>query len=68
MDNEIMLGLRKMKGINLQEFFDKYGVNMQDVYPITPLVRNKELIYKDGYIFINPKYIYVMNEILLKLI
>jgi long-subunit acyl-CoA synthetase (AMP-forming) len=25
-------------------------------------------IDKDGYIFINPKYIYVMNEILLKLI
>lgn len=68
MDNEIMLGLRKMEGISLQEFFDKYGVNMQDVYPITPLVKNRELIYKNGYISINPKYIYVMNEILLKLI
>lgn len=68
MENEVMLGLRKMKGINLQEFFDKYNVNIQEVFPVTPLVRNKELIYKDGYIFINPKYIYVMNEILLKLI
>lgn len=68
MDNEVMLGLRKMQGINLQEFFDKYEVNLQDVYPVKPLVRSGELIYKDGYIFINPKYIYVMNEILLKLI
>ena len=68
MENEVMLGLRKMEGINLQNFFDKYEVNLQDVFPVKPLVRNKELIYKDGYIFINPKYIYVMNEILLKLI
>ena len=31
-------------------------------------IKNRELIYSKGYIFINPKYIYVMNEILLKLI
>jgi len=68
MENEIMLGLRKMEGINLQKFFDKYEVNLQDVFPVKPLIKNKELIYKDGYIFINPKYIYVMNEILLKMI
>lgn len=68
MENEVMLGLRKTQGINLQEFFDKYEVNMQDVFPIKPLVKSKELIYKNGYIYVNPKYIYVMNEILLKLI
>lgn len=68
MENEVMLGLRKMDGVNLQKFFDKYEVNLQDVFPVKPLIKNKELIYKDGYIFINPKYIYVMNEILLKMI
>lgn len=68
MENEVMLGLRKMEGINLRDFFDKYEINLQDAFPIKPLVKNKELIYKNGYIFINPKYIYVMNEILLKLI
>ena len=68
MENEVMLGLRKIDGINLQEFFDKYEVNIQDVFPVKPLVKNRELIYKNGYIYINPKYIYVMNEILLKLI
>lgn len=68
MENEVMLGLRKIKGINLQDFFDKYEVNMQDVFPIKPLIKSKELIYKDGFVYINPKYIYVMNEILLKLI
>lgn len=67
-ENEIMLGLRKIKGISLQEFFDKYEVNMQDVFPIKPLIKNKDLIYKDGYIYINPDKLYIMNEILLKLI
>ncbi len=68
MENEVMLGLRKMKGINLQEFFDKYEVNIQEVFPVKPLIKSRQLIYKNGYIFINPKYIYVMNEILLKMI
>lgn len=68
MENEVMLGLRKIKGINLEDFYDKYEVNMQDVFPIKPLIKNKELVYKDGYVFINPEKIYIMNEILLKLI
>ena len=67
-ENELMLGFRKINGINLEEFYDKYGVNMQDVFPIKPLLKNKDLIYKNGYIFINPDKLYIMNEILLKLI
>lgn len=68
MEYEVMLGLRKMKGINVKEFYQKYNVNIQDVFPIKPLLQSKELIYKDDYVFINPKYIYVMNEILVKLV
>lgn len=67
-ENELMLGLRKIKGISLTDFFNKYEVNMQDVFPIKPLIKNKDLIYKDGYIYINPDKLYIMNEILLKLI
>ena len=68
MEYEVMLGLRKMKGINLQEFYDKYDINIQEVFPVKPLVKNKDLIYKNGYLFINPERIYVMNEILNKMI
>lgn len=67
-ENELMLGLRKIHGINLTDFFNKYEVNMQEVFPIKPLIKNKDLIYKDGYIYINPEKLYIMNEILLKLI
>jgi len=68
MEYELILGLRKMDGISLHEFYNKYNVNMQDVFPIKPLIQNGDLIYKDGYIKINPKKVYVMNEILLKLV
>ena len=67
-DNEIMLGLRKIDGINIDEYYKKYNSNIQDDYPIKPLIKNKELIYKDRHIFINPDKLYVMNEILLKLL
>ena len=68
MDYEIMLGLRKTTGINAKEFYDKYHVNIQSKYPIEELIKAKDLIYKDGNIFINPDKLYIMNEILLKLI
>ena len=68
MEDEVMLGLRKIKGINVEEFYEKYNVNIQDVFPVKPLLKNKELVYKNGYLFINKDKIYVMNEILLKLI
>ena len=68
LEYELMLGFRKIKGINIEDFYNKYEVNIQDVFPIKPLLKNKDLIYKDGYVFINPDKLYIMNEILLKLI
>ena len=68
MANELMLGFRKLKGINLQEFFNKYGVNLQEAFDIQKPLENKDLIYQDGYLFINPKKIYIMNEILIHII
>ena len=68
MYDEIMLGLRKMKGINLKEFEKKYGVKFEDKYDIDSLIKNKELIIKDGFVFISPKYLYLINEILIKIL
>lgn len=68
MDNELMLGLRKLEGISLQSFFDKYEVNLQEVYPIQPLLREHNLEYVDGYIRIPLDKLYVMNEILIRLL
>ena len=68
MDYEIMLGLRKLQGINIDNFKIKFGKNIEDVYNIKPLLKSKELLKKKGYIYINPMYTYIMNEILLKII
>lgn len=68
MDNEIMLGFRKLEGINVDTFFEKYNTNIQDVYPVKELMKNKELVYKNGYLFIPEDKIYIMNEILVKLL
>ncbi len=68
MENELILGFRKLEGISLQSFFDKFEENMQNIFPIKPLVKSGDIIYKDGRVYINPKKLYVMNEILIKLI
>jgi oxygen-independent coproporphyrinogen-3 oxidase len=68
MDNELMLGLRKIKGINVEEFFKKYGVNIQEAYNLENAIKEEELIYEDGYLYVNPEYIYVMNEILINIL
>lgn len=67
-DYEVMLMLRKTSGIHLETFQKKYGVDLEEAYPIKPLLKSKELKKKKGYIYINPKKRYVMNEILVKLI
>ena len=68
MNNTIMLGFRLLKGINLKYFYDKYHVNLQEKYDISKLLEEKKLLYEDGYLKINPKYLYVMNEILIQII
>ena len=68
MYNELMLGFRKMEGISLRQFYDRYGINMQEAFDLREVLKEKELLVKDEYIFVNPKYIYIMNEILIKII
>ena len=68
MDYEIMLGLRKYAGIDINKFKEKYGEDIETVYNLKPLFKNKDLIKKKGHIFINPEKMYVMNEILIKII
>lgn len=68
MNYEVMLGLRKLNGINITEFKEKYGVDIESVYDLKPLYKNRDLIKKKDHIFINPDKLYVMNEILLKII
>lgn len=69
MDNEIMLGLRKLEGINIEHFQEKFGKDIFEIYPvIKDLIKSKELKLKKNMLFINEEDIYVMNEILIKIV
>ena len=64
MENEIILGLRKLEGIDIRKFFDKFSINIQDVFEIKDPIQ-KGLLKLDGTrLFIPEDKIYIMNEIL----
>lgn len=67
-DYALMLGLRKTEGINIRDLEEQYQINLKTEYPIEALIKNKQLMEKKGMLFINPGMIYVMNEILIKLL
>lgn len=67
MENEIILGLRKLHGIDIREFYNKYKKNIQDEFNITPLIKSGFLCLNDSYLFIPEDKIYIMNEILNKI-
>lgn len=66
-ENEIMLGLRKLKGINLNNFKTKYNKEIEKIYNINKLLKEGYLIKENNYLKINKEYIYLSNSILLML-
>lgn len=68
MENEIILGLRKLEGIDIKEFFNKYNLNIQDIFNIKDLIQDKLMMLNGTKLFIPESKIYIMNEILNKII
>lgn len=66
--NEFILGLRKINGINKQTFYKKYKINLNEIKLINNLLAQKLLIQNEENIYINPKYLYISNEVLLNFI
>ena len=66
--NEFILGLRKTKGINKEDFKRKYNIDIDTIKQVKELIKINLLIEKESNIFINPKYLYTSNEILVKFI
>lgn len=63
---EMILGLRKLKGVSTLEFQKKYHKNIEDVFDIKKLLKEKLLIYENDYLKIPEDKIYLSNEILVK--
>ncbi|MBP3920092.1 MAG: radical SAM family heme chaperone HemW [Bacilli bacterium] len=66
-ENEFILGFRKINGINICDFNQKYG-NIFKYDVINKLVKEGKLINDGISIYINPSYIYTSNSILVDLI
>lgn len=66
--NEFILGLRKIKGINKTTFKEKYGIELKNIDIVKELLKQNLLKENQKSIFINPIYIYTSNEILVKFI
>ena len=64
--NEFILGFRKIEGININKFKEKYNLNPLDIAIVKKQLKNNLLILDNNYLKINPKYLYVSNEILLE--
>ncbi len=68
MENYLILGLRKLEGINIKDFFDRYDENIQDIFDIRTPIKEKLLILDKYNLKIPEDKIYIMNEILEKLL
>lgn len=64
MENEVMLGLRCLKGIDIYNFYKRFNENIQDVFNIKEPVKKGLLVLKDKYLMIPEEKIYIMNEII----
>jgi len=64
MENEMILGLRKISGVNKEVFYKKYNMNINDVFNITELLDKDYLIDDGENIYINGNLLFVSNEIM----
>lgn len=60
----LILGFRKIKGINKKDFYKKYNVDIKSLYNIKELISEGLLIEENENIYISYDKIYVENSIL----
>lgn len=68
MENEFMLGLRLLDGIDIINFKNKYNLDIIEYKNVKKLIDKNKLIISDNRLYINKKYIYISNDILVELI
>lgn len=65
-ENEFILGFRKLKGINKKNFYNKYKIDIDSLDVIKRLKLEEKLLEGKDNIFINQQYIYTSNQILVE--
>ena len=67
-ENEFILGFRKINGINKEEFFFFFNIDIKSIDIVNKLLKENKLLENKKNIYINPDYIYVSNDILVEFI
>ena len=67
-ENEFILGFRKIDGINKEDFNKKFNMDIKNIDIIDKLLKEEKLLENKKNIYINPKYIYISNDILIEFI
>ena len=67
-DYEIILNLRVKDGIDLDNFYNKYKINLEDVYSYSDLVKEGLLELKNNHLYIREDKWYISNSIIVKLL
>lgn len=62
---ELILGFRLINGINKKAFYNKYGINLIDLFNIKDLIKEKKLIDNGSHIKVSYDKIYIENDILI---
>ena len=68
MENEFILGFRKLEGINILEFKNKYDIDVLNIDVVKQLLKESKLLKNNNNLKINPQYIYISNTILVNFI
>ena len=68
-DEFVMMALRKNKGIDTLEFYNKFGVDIFEYYPnVSYLLDNDIIEQKSHYLSIKKEFRYVANSVIVKFI
>lgn len=68
-DQYVIMNLRKREGINLCDFKNRFNMSIFDYYlGINEIIDDGYLIMKDNSLFINIKYFYIQNHIIVKIL
>ena len=64
----LILGFRLVKGINKKDFYNRYKISIYDVKNINKLITEGYLIDEKDNIYVNKRYFYLLNDILVNFI
>lgn len=65
-ENEFILGFRKIDGININEFNNKYNLDLLSIPVVNKLLQHNKLVNDGVNIKISNDYLYIANEILIE--